>query len=343
MEAMRLEDLQKQSLRNIFILGIILIFVIATMDYFTGFELSFSVFYLIPIALITWFGKDRRVGILTAIIGAIVWLTVDALSGQTYSLALVPFWNAGVRLGFFLIVVFSLSSLQAATERREELAQFIVHDLRAPLSNTLSGLTLLLEISGDSLDSMQQEIVQISLASSNRMLTLVNSLLDLAQLESGKFKVNLQPVAVQGVVNIALEQGFAMAKRGEVTLVGDVDEGVENMLADNDLVVRVLVNVLSNALKFSPTGSTVQIRASRHENQQVAIHVHDEGKGIPKEWADKVFDKFAQVDAKRQGTIIGSGLGLTFCRLAIEAQGGRIWLTSEVDKGTTVSFTLPQA
>jgi len=340
---MRLEDLQKQSLRNIFILGIILIFVIATMDYFTGFELSFSVFYLIPIALITWFGKDRRVGILTAIIGAIVWLTVDALSGQTYSLALVPFWNAGVRLGFFLIVVFSLSSLQAATERREELAQFIVHDLRAPLSNTLSGLTLLLEISGDSLDSMQQEIVQISLASSNRMLTLVNSLLDLAQLESGKFKVNLQPVAVQGVVNIALEQGFAMAKRGEVTLVGDVDEGVENMLADNDLVVRVLVNVLSNALKFSPTGSTVQIRASRHENQQVAIHVHDEGKGIPKEWADKVFDKFAQVDAKRQGTIIGSGLGLTFCRLAIEAQGGRIWLTSEVDKGTTVSFTLPQA
>jgi len=340
---MRLEDLQKQSLRNIFILGIILIFVIATMDYFTGFELSFSVFYLIPIALITWFGKDRRVGILTAIIGAIVWLTVDALSGQTYSLALVPFWNAGVRLGFFLIVVFSLSSLQAATERREELAQFIVHDLRAPLSNTLSGLTLLLEISGDSLDSMQQEIVQISLASSNRMLTLVNSLLDLAQLESGKFKVNLQPVAVQGVVNIALEQGFAMAKRGEVTLVGEVDEGVENMLADNDLVVRVLVNVLSNALKFSPTGSTVQIRASRHENQQVAIHVHDEGKGIPKEWADKVFDKFAQVDAKRQGTIIGSGLGLTFCRLAIEAQGGRIWLTSEVDKGTTVSFTLPQA
>lgn len=245
---MQLDYLQKQSPRNIFIISIVLIFIIASIDYFTGFELSFSVFYLIPIAIITWFGNDRRVGILTAIIASIVWLAVDTLSGQTYSLTLFPFLNASVRLGFFLIVVFSLSSLRAANERREELGQFIVHDLRAPLSNTLSGLSLLLDISGDSLDSVQQEIVQISLASCNRMLTLVNSLLDLAQLESGQFKVNLQSVDVQNVVNIALEQGSAMAKRGEVTLVGEVDDSIKNMLADNELVIRVLVNVLSNAL-----------------------------------------------------------------------------------------------
>ena len=340
---MRLDYLQKQSPRNIFILSILLILLIGSLDYFTGFELSFSVFYLIPIAMITWFVNDRRIGILSAVIASIVWLIVDYLSGRSYSFALIPLWNASVRLSFFLIVVFSLSSLKAANARREELAQFIVHDLRAPLSNTLSGLSLLLEISGDSLDSMQEEIIQISLASSNRMLTLVNSLLDLAKLESGQFEVNLQAVDVKKVINIALEQGFAMAKRSEVTLVSEVDEEIHKILADNDLVLRVLVNIISNALKFSPTGTTVKISALRYENQQVVMHVHDEGKGIPKEWADKVFDKFAQVDAKRQGTIIGSGLGLTFCRLAVEAQGGRIWLTSEVGQGTTVSFTLPQA
>ena len=323
-ETLRLFDyLQEQLQSHLIILGIILILVIGSLDHITGSELSFSVFYLIPIAMVAWFVGDRRIAIMIAIFGSVVWLVVDNLGGQTYSVALIPFWNASVRLGFFLIVVFALSSLRMANERREELGQFIVHDLRAPLSNTLSGLSLLLDISEDSLDPLQKDIVQISLASCNRMLTLVNSLLDLAKLES--------------------EQGLAMAKRGEVHMVSELEAGVENILADSDLVVRVLVNILSNALKFSPTGGTVRIRAVDHEDNQVAIHIRDEGSGIPKEWADKVFNKFAQVDAKKQGKIIGTGLGLTFCRLAVEAQHGRIWLTSDVGQGTTVSFTLPRA
>ena len=115
------------------------------------------------------------------------------------------------------------------------------------------------------------------------------------------------------------------------------------ILADADLVVRVLVNLLGNALKYSPVGGTVHVSAAAYPGDKVALHIRDEGMGIAPEWVDKVFGKFSQVEARKAGAAIGSGLGLTFCRLAVEAQGGRIWLESTVGQGTTVIFTLPQS
>jgi signal transduction histidine kinase len=109
------------------------------------------------------------------------------------------------------------------------------------------------------------------------------------------------------------------------------------------MTTRVLVNLLSNAIKFSRPESVVTVRAAPDEANKIAFSVIDQGQGISQAWAGKVFDKFVQADARKAVGSVGSGLGLTFCRLAVEAQGGRIWLESEEGKGTTVTFTLPQS
>jgi signal transduction histidine kinase len=108
------------------------------------------------------------------------------------------------------------------------------------------------------------------------------------------------------------------------------------------LTVRVLVNLLSNAIKYSPPQAVVTVQTFPYSANRLAFSVSDQGPGIPAEWASKVFHKYVQVEAhKTKGTASGSGLGLTFCRQAIEAQGGRIWLESDVDRGAKITFTVP--
>jgi signal transduction histidine kinase len=129
-----------------------------------------------------------------------------------------------------------------------------------------------------------------------------------------------------------------------VTLASHLDPGVSTVYADPMMTVRVLVNLLSNAIKFSKPGSVVTVRAAPAEADKIAFSVIDQGQGIPQAWAGKVFDKFVnKADTRKVMGSVGSGLGLAFCRLAVEAQGGRIWLESEEGKGTTVTFTLPQS
>jgi signal transduction histidine kinase len=135
-----LEFLQAQSRRSIVIISVALVLLIGLADYLTGAEISFSIFYLIPIVLVGWF-VSLRAGILFSVAGAVILLLADLFAGRVYSSSAIPFWNCGVRFGFFIIVNFMLSALRAAQHRQEELAHFIVHDLRSPLANVLPGLS----------------------------------------------------------------------------------------------------------------------------------------------------------------------------------------------------------
>ena len=111
--------------------------------------------------------------------------------------------------------------------------------------------------------------------------------------------------------------------------------------ADAGLSLRVLINLVSNAIKYTPSGGVVTVSASFAHSQRVVLAVTDHGPGVPREWAKRVFGKFEQVEARRSGAAIGTGLGLAFCKLAVVAQGGRIWIDSEPDVQTVVSFELP--
>lgn len=335
-----LEFLGQRSRSFLIALGFVLMGLVFVIDYVTGPELALSIFYLVPVSLVAWY-VGRRAGILMSFTSAAAWLVADLLAGRAYSYPTVPYWNAGVRLGFFLIVTSTLSALRVAQERREELGQFIVHDLRSPLSNVMTGLQTLQVTADDTMDTTQRGLVEACLVSCNRMLTLINSLLDLAQLERGRLLLQPGMVSVKELVEQSLQQVSVWAGRNHVALSFEPDASVEAVYADHAVTSRILVNLLSNAIKFSPPGSVVTVRTAPSDTHMAAMSVTDRGRGIPQEWVNKVFDKFVQVEAQRAGSTVGSGLGLSFCRLAVEAQGGHIWLQSEINKGTTITFTLP--
>jgi signal transduction histidine kinase len=123
--------------------------------------------------------------------------------------------------------------------------------------------------------------------------------------------------------------------------MSDFSEPGLKLCADPDLTNRVIVNLLANAIRVSQPEASVVVKAGRMDDDRVWVSITDSGPGIPEKWLNKVFDKFSQIDARKTGGFKGSGLGLAFCRRAVEAQGGRIWLDSKINMGTTVTFTLP--
>lgn len=283
------ERLSQWSRTSWVVVGFALTVLLGGIDYLTGTEFSFSIFYLIPISLLAW-RVGKRAGIVISTVSAASWLAADVLSGRSYAHPTIPYWNTVV----------------------------------------------------GTMDDIQRNLVQSSLVSCSRMLMLINSLLDLAKLERKQMVAGIEESSVEEMVKASVEQVSAWARRNNVTLISSLESGVSTVLADPVMTMRVLINLLSNAIEFSPPEPTVMIRASTNVDGAVAFSVTDQGPGIPREWADEVFDKFIQVEAYRSGKIVGNGLGLAFCRKAVEAQSGRIWLDSEVGGGTTVVFTLPQ-
>lgn len=338
-----MEYLNSLPKRSLVTLGLILTLLLGAADYLTGPELSFSIFYLIPVCLVAWFA-GRWPGIMMSVGGAVVWLMADLAGGHLYSNPAIAYWNATVRLGFFIItsaLAFAVSALRTSRERQEDLVRFIAHDLRSPLGIVIGGLQALIEIGDETMDTAHKDLVKTCIMSGNRMLMLVNSLLDVARLESGQMPLQLSQVNLQDLVAASLKQVEWLTQEQHMTVVLQQDPGVTSVYADPALTERVLVNLLSNAIQFSQRESTITIRIASLNASTAVFSVTDRGRGIPKEWLGRVFDKFTQVEAHKAGDRIGSGLGLTFCRLAVEVQGGRIWLKSTINKGTTVTFTLP--
>lgn len=333
----RIVDLLSRRSKNFWItIGLVMVALIAIVDYFT--EPDILILYLIPIILVDWFAGEKP-GVILAVASAIAWFAADVLSTQHDTGNMVPYWNLAVRSAIFLTVTYMLSSLLASRKRQEELMHFIIHDLRSPLTNVLTGLQTLRQMRNGQMDESEQELLDMALISSNRILTLVNSLLDLPRLEHRKMPVQTQEVCVDELVNNSLAVVALWAAQNRVHIVYEPDPQVSTVIADPDITTRVLVNLLSNALKYSPPDSTITIRVRASDSGMVTFSVTDQGPGIPPEWVEKVFDKYAQVEARKEGA--STGLGLTFCQLAVEAQKGRIWIESKLGKGTTVLFTLP--
>lgn len=330
--------LNRQTKVSIILITLILVVLIGGIDYATGPYLSTSILYLIPVFLAAWW-LDKKSGILISLICAIVWLVTDIITNPTGLSPLVPYWNAAVRLGFFLIVTFAISSLRDSRKRQEETMSFIVHDLRSPLSNILMSMAFLRE--SESLTPPVANLVDMSIGSGKKMLIQVNSLLDLAQLEQHKLQVVKTDILVDTLMQQALNEVSSLAQRKNVEI--QVEHTADDLVvrADEVLSVRILVNVLSNAIKFSPENCPVLVKI-KPESAAVCFCIHDSGPGIPTKWQTQIFNKYEQVQARKSGAATGSGLGLAFCKAAVEAQNGRIWLATPDDgRGTVICFTLP--
>lgn len=315
----------------LFALGLAI--VLGVVDYYTAPDIL--PLYLIPIFLAAWYGGPRPAYVVAIYCAGAAFVMETFIKGS-FGFQSDASWSLIVRLLTYLFVARTMERLRTSIRQREEMSSFIVHDLRSPISSAITGL-MTLEQTGENLDELEREMVTLALVSNQRALGLVNSMLDVSKLENGKMEIQRERVSLDKFVGDAFTQVMLWARSNDIQLAKDLH--VYEAEFDVSLTMRVLVNLLSNALKFSPQGSTVTVRIDLQGRDGLRFAVIDQGPGIPDEFAERIFEPFAQV----KGTKGGTGLGLTFCRLAINAQGGRIWVESALGKGTSMLFTLPHS
>ncbi|HLF01198.1 MAG TPA: ATP-binding protein, partial [Anaerolineales bacterium] len=222
-------------------------------------------------------------------------------------------------------------------EMREDLTAMIFHDLRSPLGNVLSSLNLLQQsVSAD--EEMTQSLLSIAVRSGQHLSRLVDSLLDLRRFEGGKATLHKEDVLLSVLVNEAVQQVQAAAEGKDLELRSDLPAWLPVVHVDADMIQRVIINLIENAVKYTPAGAvTVSVRLDSNE---AALSIQDTGPGIPEAERTRIFDKFARLQ-RGSSSPKGLGLGLAFCRLAVEAHGGRIWVEPAPQQGSIFTFTLP--
>ncbi len=232
------------------------------------------------------------------------------------------------------------ADLRRSEEWRDSLTQMLVHDLRTPLTAVLVSLELLANEHTGALNPDQKDLVSISMSGGGNLLRLVNEILDVAKLESGQMKLELSVVSLASLAETALGQVMSLVKDRQAQVEREWDADLAKVRCDADLVQRVLVNLLSNALKFSPARSVIAVGA-RVEGQEMHVWVRDNGYGIAPEQQRRIWDKFGQAENRREASQVSTGIGLTFCKLVVEAHGGRVDVESALGQGSTFRFFLP--
>ncbi|OGG52062.1 MAG: hypothetical protein A3F84_18375 [Candidatus Handelsmanbacteria bacterium RIFCSPLOWO2_12_FULL_64_10] len=222
---------------------------------------------------------------------------------------------------------------------RDNLCHMIVHDLRTPLTAVKGFMQLLEMTDGQNLSEGGRESVRKATGATETLVEMVSSLLDVSRMESGEMKLSLSECDLVSVARDVL--GKMESLRGGRTLSLAMKEERILLTCDSDLISRTLQNLLGNALKFTPPDGEVRVGIEPGVGT-VRVFVADNGPGIPPEYHKKIFEKFGQVEARSQRQKHSTGLGLTFCKLAVEAHGGQIGVDSEVGKGSTFWFVLPQ-
>lgn len=220
---------------------------------------------------------------------------------------------------------------------RDDLASMIYHDLRSPLGNIVGSLNVLNGMIGDEQDA--RAMLEVAAHSADRIQRLVDSLLDLNRLEAGGAGRSRRLVDPKELIQMALEDvGPASASR-DGTIQTQISEGLPRIRVDSDMMRRVLINLLENAMKFSPPSTDIQIGA-RRECDSVELWVEDHGPGIAKSEQERIFEKFRRTRAGASGAG-GLGIGLAFCRMAAQAHGGTIRVESEEGQGSKFIISLP--
>jgi signal transduction histidine kinase len=172
---------------------------------------------------------------------------------------------------------------------------------------------------------------------------MINDLLDISKLESGGMALEYSSVVPREVAAEALRQVAGLGQDKEIQLVLRVEDD-RPFTADAAKVCRILVNLLGNAVKFTPVGGQITLTVQPEpDGGSLRFSVQDTGEGIPEAAFEKIFEKFGQVESRKAGRKLSTGLGLAFCKMAVEAHGGRIWVESRLGHGSTFSFTLPRA
>jgi len=222
---------------------------------------------------------------------------------------------------------------------QDDLTQMVVHDLRNPLSNIMNCLQMIHNAflaKDETLPTI--EVLEIAIRNSKRLNQLIDSLLDLRQLEAGQAELNKTNVHPKALAEEAVQLIKPLTLKKKQELILQIAPDLPKVPADQDMLTRVVTNLLDNAMKYTPVGGEITLR-TEIRGDDMLFTISDTGPGIPPEARHYIFDRFARLDSTKE--IKGTGLGLTFCKLAVEAHGGQIWVESERGQGSHFKFTLP--
>jgi signal transduction histidine kinase len=253
----------------------------------------------------------------------------------------VPVWGQAGRAVGWMIVLRDVTEENQMAEARELITQTLVHDLRSPISSVLGAVEILDDsLSSDMRDVLTEQALRVARNGTQRVLGLIETLMDIARMKAGNIELNLTWLDLHHLVANTLTELLAQANEAGIHLENIVPTDLPKIRADNGKIRRVLTNLLDNALKFTPEKGLISVSAEVNLTGTIAVQVSDTGPGIPEEFREKIFERFSQVPGQ-QGRRRGSGLGLTFCKLVVEAHGGRIWVEPRPGGGSTFTLTLP--
>jgi PAS domain S-box-containing protein len=276
----------------------------------------------------------------------------EAGRGRWFQLALTPLRDARDKPLGAIALLHDISQERALLRMRDDLTHMLVHDLRNPFSSIYSALQLIdtllqeqaaglsAEAAGLAMshDEALQGAIGIALQSSHRAQEMLDSLLDLNRLEGGQMPVEPVTLETAQVARDVIQEMAPYARQRGLALDLAIADNLPDGYADRDLLDRVIRNLVANAIKFTPAGGQVRLGAQAADSV-ITVSVSDTGPGIPELVKKRLFQKFA----RGPGPAHGSGLGLAFCRLAVEAMGGRIWADSAPGQGAAFHFTIPRA
>ncbi|NWF98432.1 MAG: GHKL domain-containing protein [Nitrospirae bacterium] len=350
-----LKYLGSLSKAALIISGVVFTILLGFIDYLTGPDLSFIIFYLIPIALVTWFA-GKWPGIFISIVSAITWIVSDIMVKSSYSHFLIPYWNMVVEFSVFLLVVYIFSTLkivlarekelnmklkqniQQITDLNKELETFnysVSHDLRTPLI-VIGGFAkrLLKKYSGN-LDDKWREELNIIQENVQRMSRLIDDLLAFSRSERQQIKFEV--VDMNKLARNVVEELKVLTS--EKTLI-DVKD-IPSVYGDSIMLHQVLYNLISNAIKFTKHKETVIIEIGcKIEKDEYIYYVKDNGAGFDMKYADKLFGVFQRLHKSEE--FEGTGIGLAIVQRIVKRHGGRVWAEGKADEGATFYFSLPK-
>ena len=228
-----------------------------------------------------------------------------------------------------------------AQRLQQETVDLIVHDLRNPLHVIVNALGVLNMSVPEEVLRANAELFNLATHNTNRMIRLIDSMLDVSRLESGQLVLETAPTDLASLVQTVTQRVGHLITKHQLTLTVEIPD-LPDLLIDADMIDRVLANLLDNAIKFTPNHGQILVQAAQQADaDHIIVRVADTGRGIPPDQRQRFFDRFAQASGDQARTR-GFGLGLTFCRLAIEAHGGQIWIEDGADGvGSQVVFSLP--
>src|SRR4030042_67810 len=230
---------------------------------------------------------------------------------------------------------------------KSEFVSIASHELRTPLAAIKNAVQLVLKGPAGKINENKRRFLSMAERNINRLTNILNDLLNLSRIESGRIELNFENTRLKGLIELTASSLRPHADAKSIRIDVEVSEQLPTVYGDQDKIEQILTNLIGNAIKFTPEGGQILITAEpskgggESQRDMIAVSVKDTGIGIPPEHLDPIFEKFHQVEGSLQRSVSGTGLGLSITKGLVEAHQGKIYVESEVGKGSAFTFTLP--